>query len=204
MVVLECTKRSMKGETANVGSQVDSWIVEEELPTRPTLKVVRAHDPNFGLTEDEIQERNEFISWYMVQDYLLLLLIPKQTSEQDFFIGDFSVTDEGYSAFNTVDFQRSMRPFDKYGYAIKMILERVKDLAILHSCISSGEGRSNIKRRYLGLVEREFRERVIKLASRYQVTADQERRLELKRKIAEQNMRILECKKIWEHYAPPG
>ena len=64
--------------------------------------------------------------------------------------------------------------------------------------------RANIKRRYLGLIERKFRERIIKLASRYQVTADQERRLELKRKIAEQNMRILECKKIWELYAPPG
>ena len=32
MVVLECTEKSIKGNLANVSSQVDSWIVEEELP----------------------------------------------------------------------------------------------------------------------------------------------------------------------------
>jgi hypothetical protein len=34
------------------------------------------------------------------------------------------------SPFNTWDFQRGRKPFDKYGYRIKKVIERVKDLAI--------------------------------------------------------------------------
>ena len=40
---------------------VDNWIAEEELPVRANLKVIRRNDPDYGLTEEEIQDRNEFI-----------------------------------------------------------------------------------------------------------------------------------------------
>ena len=108
----------------------DGWIVEEELPARANLTVIRTDDPNFGLTEDAIQERNEYIHWYMMQDFALLMTIPRQVATNDFFIEDCNVTDSEYSAFNTVDFQRQMQPFNKYAYAIMKKMEYVKDLAM--------------------------------------------------------------------------
>ena len=181
---------------------VDTWIPEEELPVRAGLKVIRIDDPNYGLTEYEIQDRNEFIRCYLMKGFKLLTLIPKQLSESDFFIVDCNVLDEEYSAFNTHDFQGLLRPFSKYGYAMKKIMERVKDLAILHSSISSQEGRSNTHRRYEHLVEQEFRGRLMALIDQYRWTDDEDRRFPLKGKIGEVSRRILECKNIWEQFAP--
>ncbi|MFO8090847.1 MAG: hypothetical protein R6U13_13485 [Desulfatiglandaceae bacterium] len=93
-----------------VSAEVDSWIAEEELPTSAALKVIRTTSPDFGLTQDEVQERNEFISWYLMQDFKVLLLIPaaEYATETEFFsVPEYSVTDSGYSAFNAVDFQRN-------------------------------------------------------------------------------------------------
>ena len=183
--------------------EVDNQIVEQDLPESAILKVVRRTDPNYGLTQDEIQDRDEFIRCYMLQEFESLMMIPKQTTEYDFFIVDCIVDDEEYSAFNTHDFQRQQRPFNKYAYAMKQIMERVKDLAIMHSCISSPEGRQDTYRRYEILVDREFREQLVALASQYRWWQDDKRRQWLKQKIATLNRRILECKIIWERYAPP-
>jgi hypothetical protein len=186
-----------------IAETFDSWIAEEELPVRGNIKVIRKTDPDYGLTEDEIMDRNEYIRCYLLKDYELLMTIPKQSPAEDFFIPDCGVTDPWYSAFNTVDFQRQLRPFNKYGYAIRKIMERVKDMAILHSSISSPEGRLDTYRRYQALLERKFRGRLVVLAERFKRTTDPERRFELKGRIAELNRRILQCEKIWERYAPP-
>jgi hypothetical protein len=183
--------------------QVESWIAEEEFPVRANLKVIRTTDPDYGLTEDEIQDRKEFIRCYLLRDYELLMMIPKQESDSDFFIADCSVAEEEYSAFNTHDFQRMQRPFNKYWYAMKMILERVKDLAILHSSCSDEEGRKEMCSRYEALLDREFRDSVQRLAWWYSRTMDEERRLSLKDRIASLNRRLLDCKKVWERYAHP-
>ena len=74
-----------------VSKTVDSWIAEEELPVRANLKVILRNDPNYGLTEDEIQDRVEFIRCYLLREFELLMMIPKQTQEDDFFVGDFTV-----------------------------------------------------------------------------------------------------------------
>ena len=181
----------------------DGWIVEEELPTRANLVVIRTDDPNFGLTEDAIQERSEYIHWYMMQDFASLTRIPRQESDTDFFIGDYDVEDSEYSAFNTVDFQRQVQPFNKYAYAIRKKMEYVKNLAIMHSSISHEEGRKNVYHRYLAFVEREFRERLHQLVEYYKRARYQERRFYLKQKIAETSRRIMECKRIWERFSPP-
>ena len=186
-----------------ISNTVDSRFVEEELPVAANIKVIRRSDPNYGLSEDEIQDRLEFIRCYMLQDFELLMMIPKQTTEVDFFIVDCTADDVEYSAFNTHDFQRQQRPFNKYHYAMKKIMERVKDLAIMHSCISSPEDRQDTYRRYEALVDREFREQLVALASQYRWWQDEERRYQLKQRIAKLNRRILECKIIWERYAPP-
>jgi hypothetical protein len=186
----------------NINAEVDSWVAEEELPVHAGLKVVRLNSPNYCLTDDEIKERNEFIHWYLMQDFKLLMIIPAKTYEDDFFIGNFTPEDEEYNAFNTVDFQRTLQPFDKYGYAMKKIMERIQDLALLHSVIASQEDRQATYRRYEGIVEIEFRDRLMALVSRYQTTGAEHIRSSLKQKIAEISRRILEAKKIWEQYAP--
>ena len=180
----------------------DSWIASEQLPVRAELKVVRHSDPDYGMTDDEIADRNEFIRCYIMQEFELLMLIPETEPESDFFIGDYQVTDSEYNAFNTHDFQRLLKPFDKYGYAVRKILERVKDLAILHSCINCPEDRSDIQARYEALVDFEFRDRLNSFVSKHRLSGDTAGKLGLKAKISQLNRRILECKKVWERYAP--
>jgi hypothetical protein len=179
------------------------WIVEEDLPAPARLKVIRRNDPDYGLAEDEIMDRYEFIRCYMLQEFEALMMIPKQTTGEDYFLLDCNVTDPWYSAFNTVDFQRQLRPFNKYGYVIRKIMERVKDLAIMHSSISSQEGRLDTRRRYEAFVDCEFRNDLLALTWLFNRTTDPQTRFKLKRKIAALNGRILECKRIWERYAPP-
>ena len=188
--------------TQQISCAVDSWITEEELPPRAGLKVIRRNGLNYGLTEDEIQDRNEFIRCYLLSYHELLTMIPKQDTKDDFFIVDCDINDPEYSAFNTVDYQRQMRPFNKYGYAIKKMLERVKDLAIIHSSASDDESRSKENQRYQAFVNRKLRNRLLTLIERYNATQNEEQRFKLKQQIAELNRRILDCKRIWERYAP--
>ena len=53
---------------------VDSRIVEEDLPVRANLKVIRINAPDYGLTDDEIQDRNEFIRCYLLNELGAALL----------------------------------------------------------------------------------------------------------------------------------
>jgi hypothetical protein len=186
-----------------ISTTVDSWIAEEELPVRANLKVIKISDPDYGLSADEIADRNEFIRCYLLGEFQSLTMIPRQDAEDDFFIPDCTVDEAEYSAFNTVDFQRTQRPINKYWYAMKKIMERVKDLAIMHSSISSAEGRMETYRRYEALVDREFRDRLLGYTRRYPREADDDKRVWLKARIAELNRRILDCKRIWGRYAPP-
>lgn len=185
-----------------ISSTVDSWVAEEELPAGARLKVIHVNDPDYGSSEDDLDERYEFIQWYMMQDFVPLLRLPKPERESDFFIADYTTEEEGYNAFNTHDFQDELKPFNKYGYAMKKLMERVKDLAILHSCISSPEGRERTYKRYLSFVEHHFRERLMSYVEQYQHARTEERKLGLKQKIGEMNRRVIEAKMIWERYAP--
>lgn len=177
-------------------------IPEEELPVMVGLKVERRNDPNYGLSEDEIADRNEFIRCYLLREFELLMMIPAESERDDFFIPDCPVTDGQYSAWNTVDFQRNMKPFDKYGYAMKKVMDRIKALALLHSSISREEGRQNIVRKFDSLIEFEFREPLFSYIDRFKAAKTQEQQERLKRKIGDLNRRILEAKNIWEQFAP--
>ena len=180
-----------------------NWIDEKELPIKANLKVVRRNDPDYGLTEDEIHDRNEFIRCYLLSEFQLLIMIPKQGRKNDFFIADCAADNPEYSAFNTVDFQKTQGPFNKYAYAMKKIMERIKELAIMHSSISDEDGRRATYQRYESLVDREFRQRLLTKADRHKRQADEEKRYWMRSKIAELNRRILECKMIWAQHAPP-
>ena len=186
----------------NVGCEVDTWIAEEELPASAQLKVIRQNDPDYELTEDELDERNEFIQWYLMQDYALLLSVPSQAAETGFFIPEVDASSPEYSAFSTHDFLDALQPFNKYGYAMKKLMERIRDLAILHSSLSTEEGRRNTLRRFEAFLEAKFRARLAHLIERCRLTDDPDRKLHLKLKIAELTRRITEAKRIWERYAP--
>ena len=177
-------------------------IPEEELPVRAGLRVERTSDPDYGLSEDEIADRNEFIRCHLAREFELLMMIPPKAEEYDFFIPDLHVRDDGYSAFNTVDFQRNKKPFDKYGYALKKVMERLKDIAVLHSSISHEEGRRNTARRFQSMVELEFREPLFINIDRYKAAKTEEQKQRLKKKIGEMNRRILEAATTWEQFAP--
>ena len=178
---------------------MDNWIDENELPVRADLKVVKINDADYGMTQDEIDDRNEFIRCYILNRFETLLTIPQQKYDSDFFVEDWHE-----SAFNTEDYYR-MYPkmeYNRYSYRIKNILQEVEHLAILYSCISDNQGRQRTFNRYKTLVDKEFRNKALFLIGKYRITNDSEERLELKEKISELNKRILQCKKIWEQYAP--
>ena len=187
-----------------ISHPADSWTREQDLPPSAALKVIRLNDPNHGLTEDEIQDRNEFIRCYILSNFELLTMIPKHIPENDFFIPDVDVFHEEYSAFNTVDFHKTLGLFDKYGYAMNKIMERVKELAIIHSSATSRDSRNHAYQRYEAFVEIEFRYQLLDLVKEYKNTFRPERRYFIKHKIGELNRRIMECRRIWERYAPPS
>jgi len=183
----------------------ENYIPEEELPVKAGLKVMRTIGPDYGMSEDEIADRNEFIRCHLARELELLMMIPSPAQEEEnFFIPDYHASDDAYSAFNTHDFQRTLKPFDKYAYAMKKIMERVEEIAILHSVMSREEGRENTSRRFNALVDYEFREPLFSYVDRYKAAKTDEQRQRLKQKIGELNRRILEANKAWERLAPPN
>ena len=182
-----------------INIHVDRWIEEEDLPVRASLKVIHRNDPDYGMTQDEIDDRNEFIRCYILSGFEALLTIPVKKFESDFFVEDWEE-----SAFNTEDFYRvyPSSQFNRYAYRIKKVMEKVMDLAILHSCISSFQGRMRTQNRYENLINFEFGNRAATLTKKYRMTTNPETRLALRTKIGELNKRIFDCKKLWEQYAP--
>ena len=130
------------------------------------------------------------------------MIISLPDAEDDFFIGDYTVDDEGYSAYNSMDYQRTRRLFNNFEYAMKHIVDRVNDLAILHSCCSCDEDRNEVYQRYESYIDFKLREVLGALVKKYPF-ANESTRWTIKKKIGELNRRILEARKIWEQYAPP-
>ena len=183
-----------------ISETVSKWLEEETQPRVRRVVAVRKNSPWYGMSEEEIEDRREFIRCYLVKDFELILMIPVQPKENDFWFESHQEFVE--SPFNTWDFQKMRRPFDKYGYRVKKVLEHLKDLAILHSCISQPEGRKNTQDRFETVVNEEFRNPLLELVERHRKTFDEERRSELRRKIATLSRYLLECKAIWQKFSP--
>lgn len=181
-----------------INLQIDRWVDEEDLPVRAGLKVIRKNDPDFGLTEDEIKDRNEFIRVSMLNDLGPIRMIPVENDEEEFIIHDYHE-----SAFNTYDFHRLHKPtlFNAYHYRLKKIFEKVKDLAIMHSCISHQEGKENTLQRYKSLVNNEFKDEVAVLLETLQKYPQWVDRKEVVSRLARLNFNIRKCEEIWNAYA---
>jgi hypothetical protein len=187
-------------QTKEINKTVDRWIEEETHQRRLALKVIRKNDPWQGMSEEEAEDRKEFIRCYINKDFELLLMIPIQPRENDFWFSNYE--DFMESAFNTHDFQKDRKPFDKYVYRLKKIIEQVKDLAIMHSCISQAEGRNNVYKRYKSIVENEFRSPILDFVDRVNKITDREKKAKIIQKIVKLNCGIYQCKTVWERYSP--
>ena len=185
-------------EKEQISQNVDYWIAEEDLPPRPGLKVIRGFNPYAGMDEDEIEAYLDFRSWYMSKNYALLLTIPKPIVEFDFWSED----DDSISfAYGSMDFQRQRGEFNKYQYRIRKIVERVEGLGQTFSCISDSTGRNNIRKRYEELVNFEFRDQAIELATTFNKFKAWMNRDEVMKKIKNLYHLITRCEKVWKKHA---
>ena len=191
----------MKTKKQIVVNAVEGWIVESELPNNRAIKALRPNHPNHGLTEDEIEERSEFIAWRLRQETALLDIIPTPESDHGFFIADLEVTDTEYSAFNTHDYQRMKSRPNWAVIAKQKLIDRVQELALLHSCLSTEAGRTNTKERFKKFLEDEFQDKLEKLAQRLHRTKGSEGQSEIKCKIGQIQRQILELYQVWAKHA---
>ena len=181
----------------------ESYFPDEQLPPSPALKVIHINDPDFGQSDNEIQDRYEFIRCHLMCEFELLLMIPTQDINGDFFIADVDVYHDDYSAFNTYDFQKMRRGFNKFNYAMQKILERVKDLAIMYSCISQPENQQAVYNQFKSLMAFQFTDEVEELARKLHSDISNEERYRINRRIERLSHTIRRCKKVWEQFAPP-
>ena len=203
-------------ETKQVSQVVDKWMLEEDLPARTSLKLVRRFDNKYGYqrtdlhgdeavfrnTEDELDEAEaywDFIHNGMSHEHQLFLNIPKP-EERDFMAVELDEFGDNVSAFNTHDFD-NLNPFNIYHWKLKKIYERVKALALNYSCASTEEGKKNIKQRYINLVENEFRDEAVMLLEHHKKHSVWMNKHKTMEKIEELNSKIRKCKKIWSEYA---
>ena len=193
----------MKSKTQIVVNAVEGWFVTEELPHRGGLRVLRPNHPDHGLSEDEVEARNEFIAWHLRQELGALLLIPAIESAGDFFLADLDVTDSEYSAFNTHDFHQMRGTINWWAYAERKLEDRVNDLALLCSCLSHEEGRRNTKARYTRLLQHEFQDKLDRLAQQLHVARDPEAKAEAGRKIGRIQQQVWKLNQIWTKCSAP-
>lgn len=156
-----------------------------DIPTTARLKVIKGFDMWSGFDDEMIEDYRDFMSWFLQKDNELLQFIPIK-SVKGFFMTEFEE-----SAFNTCDFQKDAPKFNRYGYRISKVMERIDDLAMRHSCIMDDSGRQKVKRMCQSVIESEF----LIEALEAQEKGD---RLKAKRLME----RIDDCAKVWEGWNP--
>ena len=107
------------------------------------------------------------------------------------------------SAFNTIDFLRTMEhfEFDKYRYFTDKVAEKVMDMAIMHSCISNTLDKEQIKQRFISYVNQKYRDYALKLLEIIKNIDDEIKKAELMEKMQERNRQIRRLRSIWKKYA---
>lgn len=178
----------------------DLGICFDDLPVNPTLKIIRVdRDITEEMNDEEIIDWAECQRRVIANDYKELDIIPHVVSE----IVDLRQIEDGVdvSAFNTADWLRGKREFNKVAYAKQQIVERIKDLAILYSCISSEQGRNNTKRKALSLLENKHKAIALAYLKQMQNTSDFEKKQELRRKILQINAEIRHLLSIWKKFS---
>jgi len=189
-------------EVEQVGKEVDSWILEEDLPGPAFLKPINKKDELYteiGIETDEEREAYwDFIYQCINMENKIILDLPMP---EDTEFWPPIETDESLSfAFSSMDYQRRNQ-FNKYHWKLKKIYEKIKDLAITYSCISDEQGKKNIHQRFKNVVEKEFRDRAVMLIETYKKHSVWVNKHKLFNEIEELNSKIKKCKKIWNQYS---
>ena len=185
-----------------ISKQVQNWILEQDLPSKASMRPINRFDGLYPESEEEKQAYWSFISWAINSEHAVLLYIPKQKNENDFWQLDLDESGTDVSAFNTADFERLHKHgFDKYAYKIKKIYEKVENLALLYSCITTEAGKTNIHRRFIALVENEFKDEASMLLETYTKHSQFINKEKVFNKIAELNKQIRKCNSIWRKHA---
>jgi len=182
-----------------IRQRVEAWIEEEEMPVSSALKPLRKFD---GLYPDDPEESDaywDFIHWSMTREHTVLMQVPMKEGQVGFCPIE---TDDATSfAFGSADYQARLPKFDRYQYRVKKVYERVKDLAITHSCISNEDGRINTHNKYRSLVENEFQDQARLLYDTFKKYPQWVNKQKLLERLAELNSKIRKCKRIWKEYA---
>jgi len=171
----------------------------DDLPLSAGLKVERLNDSWAGYDEDERNEAQEFIAWYLRNEHEALFLIPLKSSYSEFWVEGFNE-----SAFNTYDFDDAVGAFqfDTRAYRETKALEQIEDLAVMHCCISDAVGRANVKRRCRDLVESEFVYDLVRHMRLANLAADSERYLHHRREVRRCLGLIERAAKVWRDHNP--
>jgi len=170
-----------------------------DIPVSAGLKVVRRNDPWLGYSDDEKDEAMEFIAWYVQSEHAPIMRIAESQSQ-----AWFGWTDPE-SAFNTWDFERAFGKFevDKWRYRVAKILEHIKDLAIMHSCLSNQDGRQNTIRRARLVVQAEFMAPAIEHMKRSQQSRDPEEASQHRWKARQLLQLVEKAAEIWQGQQGP-
>lgn len=108
------------------------------------------------------------------------------------------------SAFNTMDYLASTAQFefDRYQYFTDKVAEKVRNLAIMYSCIADEVCRQTVRGRYMNLVGGKFRNSAIYLLDRMnKLPLSDPMRQEIKEKVDEKVRQIKRLESIWAKYS---
>ena len=165
------------------------------------VQPVRMNDPWNSYTEDEKDEAMEFIAWYIRSEHEPILRLSQPAKTDAWF--DWN---DPESAFNTHDFEAVHGKFeiDKWRYKVSLIMEQIKELAIMHSCLTTEEGRSNTCARARAIVEDEFLIPALDHLKLSHRTDDREMRGYQRRKHREFMSLVEKAAKVWEAHSAPS
>jgi hypothetical protein len=181
-----------------VGVAVDKWIAEEDLPAGSGLRPVRLFDELRIFDREEAEAYWDFIGWFLGRDYALLECVPVGGTGK-FFVSDDSDCAISH-AFGSADYLDSVPEFNKYAYRLRKVFERVKVLAITHSCAFGDDGKQRVFGKYKALVEAEFRDEAVRLAEGLKCNHRFMDKDKAEARIRELNKRIRQCRKVWEKH----
>jgi len=126
-----------------------------DVPTRVGLKKVSKFDLWSEFDDENAEDYRDFMSWFLQSEHSTLLSLPK-LKIGDFIPVEMDENGNDVSQFNTCDFQKDRPKFNRYGYRVRKVMERVGDLAMQHSCIIDAECRDGVRKMCKALVESEF------------------------------------------------
>ena len=69
----------------NISETVNQWMEEETHSRTGRVTPIRKNSPWYGMSDEEIEDRREFIRCYLLKDFEPILMIPAQPIENDFW-----------------------------------------------------------------------------------------------------------------------